>query len=126
MLEPEDIVEEVIAYCTPKVLAGRKVLITAGPTFEAIDPVRGVADLSSGRMGSCYAVARASSRHAGAEDHAGFRASSFRLQSGVHRSSVKSALEMHAAVIDVPRSPIFSSAWLPWPTIASPMRPSTD
>jgi phosphopantothenoylcysteine decarboxylase/phosphopantothenate--cysteine ligase len=57
MLEPEEILEEVIAFFTPKLLAGKKVLITAGPTFEAIDPVRGITNLSSGRMG--YAVARA-------------------------------------------------------------------
>ena len=64
MLEPEEIVEAVIAFFAPKVLAGRKVLMTAGPTFEAIDPVRGITNLSSGRMG--YAVARAA-RQAGAE-----------------------------------------------------------
>ncbi|MGC1518396.1 MAG: bifunctional phosphopantothenoylcysteine decarboxylase/phosphopantothenate--cysteine ligase CoaBC, partial [Azonexus sp.] len=64
MLEPDEILEEVIAFFAPKALAGRKVLITAGPTFEAIDPVRGITNLSSGRMG--YAVARAA-RQAGAE-----------------------------------------------------------
>ena len=97
MLEPEDIVEEVIAYCTPKVLAGRKVLITAGPTFEAIDPVRGITNLSSGRMG--YAVARAA-RHAGAEVTLVSGPVGFSAPAGVHRSSVKSALEMHAAVME--------------------------
>ena len=97
MLEPEDIVEEVIAYCTPKVLAGRKVLITAGPTFEAIDPVRGITNLSSGRMG--YAVARAA-RHAGAEVTLVSGPVGFSAPQGVHRSSVKSALEMHAAVME--------------------------
>ncbi|MDE2585797.1 MAG: bifunctional phosphopantothenoylcysteine decarboxylase/phosphopantothenate--cysteine ligase CoaBC, partial [Betaproteobacteria bacterium] len=47
MLEPEEIVEEVIAFFQAKPLAGRKVLLTAGPTFEALDPVRGITNLSS-------------------------------------------------------------------------------
>ena len=50
MLEPEEILEEVVAFVTPKLLAGKKGLITAGPTFEAVDPVRGITNLSSGRM----------------------------------------------------------------------------
>ena len=64
MLEPEELLEEVIAFFTPKVLAGQKVLVTAGPTFEAIDPVRGITNHSSGKMG--FAIARAA-REAGAE-----------------------------------------------------------
>ena len=64
MMEPEEIVESMIAFFAAKVLAGKKVLLTAGPTFEAIDPVRGITNLSSGRMG--YALARAA-RQAGAE-----------------------------------------------------------
>ena len=64
MLEPEDLVEDVIAFFVPKGLAGRRVLITAGPTFEPIDPVRGITNLSSGKMG--FAIARAC-RQAGAE-----------------------------------------------------------
>ncbi|HET9642921.1 MAG TPA: bifunctional phosphopantothenoylcysteine decarboxylase/phosphopantothenate--cysteine ligase CoaBC, partial [Burkholderiaceae bacterium] len=47
MLEPEELRDAVIAFFQPKVLAGRRVLITAGPTFEAIDPVRGLTNLSS-------------------------------------------------------------------------------
>ena len=62
MLEPEQLLAELIAAFQPKVLAGRRVLVTAGPTFEAIDPVRGITNLSSGKMG--YAVARAA-REAG-------------------------------------------------------------
>ena len=64
MLEPESIVEALAAYFQPKVLRGLKVLITAGPTYEAIDAVRGITNRSSGKMG--YAVARAA-LEAGAE-----------------------------------------------------------
>ncbi|GAB2726559.1 bifunctional phosphopantothenoylcysteine decarboxylase/phosphopantothenate--cysteine ligase CoaBC [Melaminivora jejuensis] len=64
MLEPAEIMEELAAFFTPKLLAGEQVLITAGPTFEAIDPVRGITNLSSGKMG--FAIARAA-RQAGAE-----------------------------------------------------------
>lgn len=57
MLEPEEILQAVLAYFAPKRLAGRKVLVTAGPTFEMIDTVRGITNLSSGKMG--YAIAEA-------------------------------------------------------------------
>ena len=57
MLEPLQIVEDLVAALAPKVLAGRRVLITAGPTFEPIDPVRGITNLSSGKMG--FSIARA-------------------------------------------------------------------
>ena len=96
MLEPEEIVEEVIAFFTPKVLSGKKVLMTAGPTFEAIDPVRGITNLSSGRMG--YALARAA-RHAGADVTLVSGPVSLPLPAGVRRVPVRSALEMHAAVM---------------------------
>ena len=58
------IVAEVEALFQPKRLAGKRVLVTAGPTEEPIDPVRGITNSSSGKMG--YAVARAA-REAGAE-----------------------------------------------------------
>ncbi|MDE2047985.1 MAG: bifunctional phosphopantothenoylcysteine decarboxylase/phosphopantothenate--cysteine ligase CoaBC [Betaproteobacteria bacterium] len=57
MLEPLELLADVVAHFQPKHLAGRQVLITAGPTYEAIDPVRGLTNLSSGKMG--YALARA-------------------------------------------------------------------
>lgn len=57
MLEPLDLVREVSAWFQPKLLSGTHVLVTAGPTFEPIDPVRGLTNRSSGKMG--YAVARA-------------------------------------------------------------------
>jgi phosphopantothenoylcysteine decarboxylase/phosphopantothenate--cysteine ligase len=57
MLEAEDLCDALIAFFQPKLLAGRSVLVTAGPTFEAIDPVRGITNHSSGKMG--FAIARA-------------------------------------------------------------------
>lgn len=64
MLEAKEIFEGVLAHFQPKVLAGKKVLITAGPTYEAIDPVRGITNRSSGKMG--FAIAQAA-LEAGAE-----------------------------------------------------------
>jgi phosphopantothenoylcysteine decarboxylase/phosphopantothenate--cysteine ligase len=57
MLEASEILEGIISFFQPKSLAGKTVVITAGPTFEAIDPVRGITNKSSGKMG--FAVARA-------------------------------------------------------------------
>ncbi len=57
MLEPQEIAEAVVMQLSPKLLRGVQVLITAGPTFEPIDAVRGITNRSSGKMG--YAVARA-------------------------------------------------------------------
>ena len=64
MLEPEAIFAAAARAAQPKVLAGRRVLVTAGPTFEAIDPVRGITNSSSGKMG--FALAQAAAE-AGAE-----------------------------------------------------------
>ena len=66
MLEPSEICEQLIAFFQPQVLKNKRVLITAGPTFEAIDPVRGITNLSSGKMG--FAVAQAAIE-AGAHVH---------------------------------------------------------
>jgi phosphopantothenoylcysteine decarboxylase/phosphopantothenate--cysteine ligase len=95
MLEPNDILEELIAHFQPKVLQGKQVLVTAGPTFEAMDPVRGITNLSSGKMG--FALARAA-REAGAQ--VTLVAGPVHLQTprGVHRVDVRSALDMQAAV----------------------------
>jgi len=57
MQEPEQLQMELDALFQPKLLAGLRVMVTAGPTYEAIDPVRGITNLSSGKMG--YALARA-------------------------------------------------------------------
>lgn len=97
MLEPEEILEELVAFFAPKVLAGRKVLLTAGPTFEAIDPVRGITNLSSGKMG--YAIARAA-RQAGAEVTLVSGPVSLPVPAGVQRIPVRSALDMHSAVME--------------------------
>ena len=59
MLEPQEIFDAVVAWAQPKVLAGKRVLLTAGPTFEAIDPVRGITNTSSGKMGFALAQAAA-------------------------------------------------------------------
>ncbi len=64
MLEAHEIAESVAGLLAPKLLAGTRVLITAGPTFEPIDAVRGITNRSSGKMG--YAIARAA-LDAGAE-----------------------------------------------------------
>src|SRR3972149_1286725 len=63
VLEPAAVVAEVEAFFQPKTLAGKRVLVTAGPTEEPIDPVRMITNASSGKMG--FAVARAA-REAGA------------------------------------------------------------
>ena len=57
MLEPDELYDALVASRQSKVLAGKRALVTAGPTFEAIDPVRGISNLSSGKMG--FAIARA-------------------------------------------------------------------
>jgi phosphopantothenoylcysteine decarboxylase/phosphopantothenate--cysteine ligase len=57
MLEPQELLPDLIAFFQPKVLLGQHVLITAGPTFEAIDPVRGITNRSSGKMGFALAGA---------------------------------------------------------------------
>jgi phosphopantothenoylcysteine decarboxylase / phosphopantothenate---cysteine ligase len=57
MLEPEELMSELNTFFTPKLLAGKRILITAGATLEMIDPVRAITNLSSGKMG--YALAQA-------------------------------------------------------------------
>jgi len=57
MLEPAMLLQDILASRQPKILAGKKILITAGATYEAIDAVRGITNLSSGKMG--FAVAQA-------------------------------------------------------------------
>jgi len=100
MLEPSEIAEQVIAFFQKKILAGKKVLITAGPTFEAIDPVRGITNHSSGKMG--FAIARAAIE-AGAQVHliAGPCDLTTPLEATgkIIRSNVKSAKEMYAATL---------------------------
>ncbi|MBU1358371.1 MAG: bifunctional phosphopantothenoylcysteine decarboxylase/phosphopantothenate--cysteine ligase CoaBC [Gammaproteobacteria bacterium] len=64
MLEAVQLFEDIVAQFQPKVLAGERIVVTAGPTFEALDPIRGITNHSSGKMG--FAIARAA-REAGAE-----------------------------------------------------------
>ena len=94
MLEPAELLEDVIAFFQPKPLAGRRVLVTAGPTFEALDPVRGITNLSSGKMG--FAIARAA-REAGAQVTLVAGPVSLPTPRGVARIDVKSAQQMMAA-----------------------------
>ncbi|WP_367067829.1 bifunctional phosphopantothenoylcysteine decarboxylase/phosphopantothenate--cysteine ligase CoaBC [Oryzisolibacter sp. LB2S] len=95
MLEAEEILEELETFFTPKLLAGQQVLITAGPTFEAIDPVRGITNLSSGKMG--FAIARAA-HAAGAEVTLVAGPVHLATPRGVRRIDVRSAQNMLAAV----------------------------
>ncbi|HMS26419.1 MAG TPA: bifunctional phosphopantothenoylcysteine decarboxylase/phosphopantothenate--cysteine ligase CoaBC [Burkholderiaceae bacterium] len=97
MLEADEILADLIAFFTPKSLAGHKVLITAGPTYEAIDPVRGITNLSSGKMG--FAIARAA-HEAGAEVTLIAGPVSLPTPRGVKRVDIKSAQNMHVASIE--------------------------
>jgi phosphopantothenoylcysteine decarboxylase/phosphopantothenate--cysteine ligase len=94
MLEPPELLEDIIAFFQPKRLAGKRVLVTAGPTFEAIDPVRGITNLSSGKMG--FAIARAA-REAGADVTLVAGPVSLATPRGVARVDVRSAQEMLVA-----------------------------
>jgi len=91
MLEPQEILEDLIAHFQPKLLQGQRVLITAGPTFEALDPVRGISNLSSGKMG--FAIARAA-REAGAQVTLVAGPVALASPRGVHRIDVRSAHDM--------------------------------
>lgn len=94
MLEPHELLEDLIASFQAPRLAGHTVLVTAGPTFEAIDPVRGITNLSSGKMG--FAIARAA-REAGARVILVAGPVGLATPRGVTRVDVRSALEMLAA-----------------------------
>ena len=96
MLEPEEIFAEVAVALAPKALSKKKVLITAGPTYEPIDTVRGVTNQSSGKMG--YAVAQAAVE-AGAEVTLVSGATVLAPPAGVERVDVVTAREMHKAVM---------------------------
>ncbi|WP_370681701.1 bifunctional phosphopantothenoylcysteine decarboxylase/phosphopantothenate--cysteine ligase CoaBC [Comamonas sp. GB3 AK4-5] len=95
MLEPEELLEDLQAFFAPKLLLGRRLLITAGPTFEAIDPVRGITNLSSGKMG--FAIA-AAAKAAGAEVIVVAGPVHLATPRGVQRINVQSAQQMLAAV----------------------------
>ncbi|MBX3654391.1 MAG: bifunctional phosphopantothenoylcysteine decarboxylase/phosphopantothenate--cysteine ligase CoaBC [Ramlibacter sp.] len=96
MLEPAELLEDLIAFFQPKSLAGQRVLVTAGPTFEAMDPIRGITNHSSGKMG--FAIARAA-REAGAEVTLVAGPVSLPTPRGVRRVDVRSARDMLEAVV---------------------------
>ena len=96
MLEPSELLAEVIAFFQPKLLAGRSVLVTAGPTFEPIDPVRGLTNRSSGKMG--FAIARAAAE-AGADVTLIAGPVALETPRRVRRVDVGTAVEMHAATM---------------------------
>jgi phosphopantothenoylcysteine decarboxylase/phosphopantothenate--cysteine ligase len=96
MLEPEQLLEEIIAAFQPKILLGKRVLVTAGPTFEPIDPVRGISNLSSGKMG--YAIARAA-REAGADVLLVSGPTALPTPHGVQRINIQTAEQMYNVVM---------------------------
>jgi phosphopantothenoylcysteine decarboxylase/phosphopantothenate--cysteine ligase len=96
MVEPEEIFREVSVRLGPKALAGKKVLVTAGPTYEPIDTVLGLTNLSSGKMG--YAVAQAAAE-AGASVMLVSGQTALPTPAGVERIDVTTAREMHEAVM---------------------------
>ncbi|MDR0716049.1 MAG: bifunctional phosphopantothenoylcysteine decarboxylase/phosphopantothenate--cysteine ligase CoaBC [Azoarcus sp.] len=98
MLEPGALCEALLAFFTPRLLAGRKVVVTAGPTFEAIDPVRGITNSSSGKMG--YAIAAACAR-SGAETVLVSGPVALPAPAGVRRIEAASALRMRDEVLAV-------------------------
>ena len=97
MLEAQQIFDALVSHLQPKRLMGRTVVMTAGPTFEALDPVRGITNTSSGKMG--FALARACA-DAGANVVLVAGPCHQATPWGVSRIDVQSALEMRAAVMD--------------------------
>lgn len=95
MVEPAQVVAELEAFFRPKALAGKRVLVTAGPTVEPVDPVRVLTNASSGKMG--YAVARAA-REAGADVTLVSGPVALAAPTGVSRVEVRTAREMFDAV----------------------------
>lgn len=98
MWEPSALLEATIAFFTPKALAGRRVLITAGPTQEPIDPVRVLSNVSSGKMG--YAIAQAAWR-AGAHVQLITGPTALPIPMGVQAQWVQTAQQMYDAVLPI-------------------------
>jgi len=118
MLEPTELLAELIAFFQPKLLAGQRVLITAGPTFEPIDPVRGITNRSSGKMG--FAIARAAAE-AGADVTLVAGPVHQATPRGVRRVDVGSAQQMFDAVMAaVPAHDVFiaTAAVADWRPVA--------
>jgi phosphopantothenoylcysteine decarboxylase/phosphopantothenate--cysteine ligase len=127
MLEPQELLQDVIAFFQPKLLAGQHLLVTAGPTFEAIDPVRGITNRSSGKMG--FAIARAA-QEAGAQVTLVAGPVSLPTPRGVRRIDVQSASDMHRACVDAaPAASLFiaTAAVADWrPALASDQKIKKD
>jgi phosphopantothenoylcysteine decarboxylase/phosphopantothenate--cysteine ligase len=127
MLEPHELLQDVIAFFQPKVLAGQQVLVTGGPTYEAIDPVRGITNLSSGKMG--FAIARAA-QEAGAEVTLVAGPVALATPRGVRRVDVKSASDMLAASVEYAQAAtiyIAAAAVADWrPTAAADQKIKKD
>lgn len=98
MLEPDQLLAEVIRFFQPAILAGKRVVVTAGPTSEPIDPVRVLTNRSSGKMG--YMVARAA-HDAGAQVTLVSGPTALATPYGVNRIHVQTARQMHEAVLAV-------------------------
>jgi phosphopantothenoylcysteine decarboxylase/phosphopantothenate--cysteine ligase len=96
MLEPEQLAFGILASLQPKSLSGVKIMITAGPTYEAIDAVRGITNRSSGKMG--YAIAQAAI-DMGADVTLVSGPTSLATPHGAHKTDVQSAQQMHDAVM---------------------------
>lgn len=129
MLEPADICAAIIASFQLQRLAGRRVVITAGPTFEPIDPVRGITNRSSGKMG--YAIARAAAE-AGAQVELISGPTALSVPWGVARTDVETAAQMRAAVLQsVTNADLFIAVaavadWRPASTQTEKIKRSAD
>lgn len=105
MLEASQLAELIAAALQPKLLAGKRILLTAGPTYEPIDAVRGITNRSSGKMG--YAIARAA-REMGASVTLVSGPTALAAPAGAVRVDVQSAAQMYQAVMrSVAASDIF-------------------
>ena len=106
MLEAAEIYAESVRALAPKVLRGKRVLVTAGPTYEPIDTVRGITNQSSGKMG--YAVAQAAAEAGAQQVTLVSGPSALPVPAGVERVSVVTATQMYDAVMArVKRTDVF-------------------
>jgi phosphopantothenoylcysteine decarboxylase/phosphopantothenate--cysteine ligase len=122
MLEAEELLTTILAHFTPKLLAGKRVLITAGATLEMLDPVRAITNLSSGKMG--YALAQAACEM-GAEVTLVSGATALKVPNHVKNVSATSAEAMYQAVMtNVSNQDVFISV----AAVAdySPVKPSAQ
>ena len=125
MLEAQELLDDLIAFFQAKTLRGQHVLVTAGPTYEAIDPVRGITNLSSGKMG--FAIARAA-REAGAQVTLVAGPVHLPTPRGVNRINVTSARDMlDATLAQAPAASIFIATaavadWRPESTVGEKIK----